>query len=149
MCHAPLAPDNPACIVWSVWAYWQDSAAEFVSSFDFTISPSSQSLHIIPPLPQNRTGLNPASGHLDTYLDHLVLCSRNPTLQVAPTQMEQSCMSRGGVPVQPYAVLGGFEGSDVGEDGYTSELDVGEWVVVVLMPDCLGVKSDVRTRNST
>ena len=71
---------------------------------------------------QNRTGLNAASGHVDTYLDHLVLCSRNPTLQVAPTQMEQSCMSRGGVPVQPYAVLGGFEGSDVGEDGYTSEL---------------------------
>ena len=58
---------------------------------------------------------------MDTYLDHLVLCSRNPTLQVAPTQMEQSCMSRGGVPVQPYAVLGGFEGSDVGEEGYTSE----------------------------
>ena len=89
--------------------------------------------YIIQLLPQNRTGLNPASGHLDTYLDHLVLCSRNPTLQVAPTQMEQSCMSRGGVPVQPYAVLGGFEGSDVGEDGYTSELDVG--VVVVLKLD--------------
>ena len=29
VCHAPLAPDNPACIVWSVWSYWQDSAAEF------------------------------------------------------------------------------------------------------------------------
>ena len=59
---------------------------------------------------------------MDTYLDHLVLCSRNPTLQQAPTKMAQSCMSKGGVPVQPWTVLGGFEGSDVGEEGYASKL---------------------------
>jgi hypothetical protein len=69
-----------------------------------------------------REGTNPDSGHIDTYLDHFILCSRNPTLQTAPTQMGQGCMSKGGIPVQPYYVLGGYGGKKAGEgEGYTSK----------------------------
>ena len=55
------------------------------------------------------------SGHLDTYLDHFLLCARNPTLPKDQTAMGQACMSKGGVPVQPYFVLGGFPGKEYGE----------------------------------
>ena len=54
---------------------------------------------------------NEETKHNDTYLDHFLLCSQNPTLQAAPTAMRQGCMSKGGVPVQPYFVLGGFDSS--------------------------------------
>ena len=55
------------------------------------------------------------SGHLDTYLDHFLLCARNPTLPKDQTAMGQACMSKGGVPVQPYFVLGGFPGKEYRE----------------------------------
>ena len=48
------------------------------------------------------------SGHLDTYLDHFLLCARNPTLPQDQTAMKQACMSKGGIPVQPFFVLGGY-----------------------------------------
>ena len=51
------------------------------------------------------------NGDIHTYLDHFLLCSRNPTNPKAQTAMGQSCMSKGGIPVQPYFVLGGFNGS--------------------------------------
>ena len=56
----------------------------------------------------NLTGTNAATGHVDTYLDHLLMCSRNPANPSDGLVPPQSCMSRGGIPVQPYFVLGGF-----------------------------------------
>ena len=47
----------------------------------------------------------------DTYLDHFLLCSRNPTNTKTQTALGQSCMSKGGIPVQPYFVLGGYNGT--------------------------------------
>ena len=73
----------------SVWAYWQDN-----------------------PVKMNESKVNSQSGHLDTYLDHFLLCARNPTLPKDQTAMVQGCMSRGGIPVQPYFVLGGFKGDN-------------------------------------
>ena len=52
---------------------------------------------------------------MDTYLDHFLLCARNPTLPKDQTAMGQACMSKGGVPVQPYFVLGGFPGKEYRE----------------------------------
>ena len=60
----------------------------------------------------NESKLNSQSGHQDTYLDHFLLCARNPTLPKDQTAMVQGCMSQGGIPVQPYFVLGGFKGDD-------------------------------------
>ena len=45
---------------------------------------------------------------MDTYLDHFLMCSRNPANPSDGLAPPQSCMSRGGIPVQPYFVLGGF-----------------------------------------
>ena len=61
-----------------------------------------------------KNGINPTSNHNNTYLDHFLLCTKNPTLQEANTYMQGGCMSKGGVPVQPHFVLGGF--NSVGED---------------------------------
>lgn len=61
----------------------------------------------------NESKVNTQSGHLDTYLDHFLLCARNPTLPKDQTAMVQGCMSQGGIPVQPYFALGGFK-----EDNY-------------------------------
>ena len=36
------------------------------------------------------------------------MCSRNPANPSDGLAPPQSCMSRGGIPVQPYFVLGGF-----------------------------------------
>ena len=52
------------------------------------------------------------NGGTHTYLDHFLLCSRNPTNPKAQTAMGQSCMSKGGIPVQPYFALGGYNGSN-------------------------------------
>ncbi len=98
VCHAPLRPDNDACNVQSVWSYWQDSKEEML-----------------------RAETNKKTGHEDTYLDHFMLCSRNPTLQTAPTAMAQGCMSKGGIPVQPYFVLGGYGNKKEEGEGYTSQ----------------------------
>ena len=53
-----------------------------------------------------------STGGTHTYLDHFLLCSRNPTNPKAQTALGQSCMSKGGIPVQPYFVLGGYNGSN-------------------------------------
>ena len=45
---------------------------------------------------------------MDTFLDHFLMCSRNPANPSDGLAPPQSCMSRGGIPVQPYFVLGGF-----------------------------------------
>ena len=37
-----------------------------------------------------------------------MLCARNPTLPQDQTAMKQPCMSKGGIPVQPFFVLGGY-----------------------------------------
>ncbi len=72
-----------------MWAYWQDDPAEL-----------------------DKSGVNEKTGHNDTYLDHLLLCARNPLLQRAPTTMAQGCMSKGGIPVQPFFALGGVDSED-------------------------------------
>eukprot|EP00095_Tigriopus_kingsejongensis_P012689 maker-scaffold22_size673200-snap-gene-4.23 protein:Tk12689 transcript:maker-scaffold22_size673200-snap-gene-4.23-mRNA-1 annotation:"niemann-pick c1 protein isoform x3" len=86
ICHKPLAPDQQECNIQSIWAYWQDDPDKFLES-----------------------GINPTTGHNDTYIDHFLMCSNNPTLQQDQTFMKQGCMSKGGVPVQPVFVLGGFD----------------------------------------
>ena len=64
-------------------------------------------------------GINSKSGHLDTYLDHFVLCARNPTLPQDQTAMKQPCMSKGGIPVQPFFVLGGFPDKEYRSEVFT------------------------------
>ncbi|XP_059098084.1 NPC intracellular cholesterol transporter 1-like [Tigriopus californicus] len=86
VCHKPLSPDSQECNIQSIWAYWQDDPFKF-----------------------NLHGINPDTQHNDTYLDHFLLCARNPTLQEDQTAMKLGCMSKGGVPVQPVYVLGGFD----------------------------------------
>ena len=80
-----MSPSSNACNIQNIWAYWQDDIKNFEAS-----------------------GLSKKSGHLDTYLDHFLLCARNPTLPKDQTAMGQPCMSKGGIPVQPYYMLGGF-----------------------------------------
>ena len=53
VCNAPLSPQSPICNIQSVWAYWQDDPENLAKS-----------------------GLNEQTGHVDTYLDHFLLCSR-------------------------------------------------------------------------
>lgn len=92
VCHKPLFPVSSVCNIQNVWAYWQDSLDAFDAS-----------------------GVSQTSGHNDTYLDHFLLCARNPTLPKDQTAMGQACMSKGGVPVQPYFVLGGFSDNNYHE----------------------------------
>jgi len=60
VCSQPLAPSSDACNVQTVWAYWQDDQEEF-----------------------DRSGVNAKSGHNDTYLDHFLICARNPIQSVS------------------------------------------------------------------
>lgn len=85
VCNAPLSPTSGACNIQTIWAYWQDDPAEF-----------------------NKSAVSDLSGHLDTYLDHFILCSGNPASPAVQTAMAQGCMSKGGIPVQPKVVLGGY-----------------------------------------
>nr|XP_040583729.1 NPC intracellular cholesterol transporter 1-like [Lepeophtheirus salmonis] len=85
ICHTPLTPTSNACNIQNLWSYWQDDPKEL-----------------------DKTGYNDKTNHNDTYLDHFILCSRNPVSQAAETSMKQSCMSKGGIPIKPYFVLGGF-----------------------------------------
>ncbi|XP_040569202.2 LOW QUALITY PROTEIN: NPC intracellular cholesterol transporter 1-like [Lepeophtheirus salmonis] len=85
ICHAPLEPISDVCNIQNIWSYWQDNQNEL-----------------------EKIEFNSDTNHNDTYLDHFIVCSRNPTTSQAETQMKQSCMSKGGIPVQPYYMLGGF-----------------------------------------
>ena len=86
VCNKPLLPSSSICNIQNIWAYWQDDISKLEA-----------------------TGENTKySGHLDTYLDHFLLCARNPTLPQDQTAMKQACMSKGGIPVQPFFVLGGY-----------------------------------------
>ena len=89
VCNKPLSPSSEACNIQNIWAYWQDDMSNFEAK-----------------------GIDKKSGHLDTYLDHFLLCARNPTLQQDQTAMAQPCMSKGGIPVQPFFALGGFPGKE-------------------------------------
>ena len=73
------------------------------------------------PIIFSANGTNKQSGHLDTYLDHFLLCARNPTLQQDQTAMGQPCMSKGGIPVQPFFALGGFPDKE-----YRGKLKLGD-----------------------
>ena len=55
-------------------------------------------------------------GHNDTYLDHFLVCTRNPTNLADGLEPSQSCMGKGGIPVFPYYTLGGF--IEEGEEGF-------------------------------
>ena len=87
VCHQPLYPESAECNVQSIWAYWQN----------------------------DRDNLNASKknkyDHVDNYLDHFADCSRNPVQTKTSTAMGQSCLSKGGIPVQPYFILGGFNGT--------------------------------------
>ncbi|TRY76439.1 hypothetical protein TCAL_00054 [Tigriopus californicus] len=85
ICNAPLSPQLSVCNIQSIWAYWQGDVNNLLKS-----------------------GFNPSTQHTDTYLDHFLLCARNPANPNDGLKPPQSCMSEGGIPVQPYFVLGGF-----------------------------------------
>lgn len=86
VCNAPLSPQDNVCNIQNIWAYWQDSLEKF-----------------------ELIRLNSNTGRNMTYLDHFLTCARNPALPTDghPTN-PLSCMSKGGIPVQPFFVLGGF-----------------------------------------
>ncbi|CAB4060780.1 NPC1 [Lepeophtheirus salmonis] len=67
ICHTPLTPTSNACNIQNLWSYWQDDPKEL-----------------------DKTGYNDKTNHNDTYLDHFILCSRNPVSQAAETSMKQS-----------------------------------------------------------
>ena len=89
VCHQPLYPASTECNIQSIWGYWQDDVDKF-----------------------EEVGTNFKTGHIDNYLDHLLLCSRNPTQLKTQTVMGHGCLSKGGVPVQPFFVLGGYNQSN-------------------------------------
>ena len=66
VCHQPLAPEKDECNIQNIWSYWQDDIEEF-----------------------KKNGISQSSGHNDTYLDHFLLCIRNPTLQVRTKLMDK------------------------------------------------------------
>ena len=134
ICHSPLKPTVSICNIQGIWAYWQDDPKELeketnryieqwllcnhiyfniVNWFKLKYFISERSYYICFFLSTNQgLGTRNDNGHdKDTYLDHFLLCSRNPTNPQTQTGMKQSCMSKGGIPVQPYYVLGGFNGS--------------------------------------
>ena len=57
---------------------------------------------------------------------------RNPAFPNDGLQPPQSCMSRGGIPVQPYFVLGGFGEVEVGQE---PEYEKATAVVITLLVD--------------
>ncbi len=119
VCNAPLSPQSTICNVQSLWAYWQDDAANL-----------------------NLTGLNEATGHVDTYLDHFLMCSRNPANPSDGLVPPQSCMSRGGIPVQPYFVLGGFVDENATHFPKDPQYSKASAVVITLLVDNYDIHSN-------
>ncbi len=85
VCNAPLSPEDNHCMVQGIWAYWQDDPEKLD---DF--------------------GWNNNTNHNDTYLDHFLLCTRNPALPDDGLAVPNSCLSAGNIPYQPYYMLGGY-----------------------------------------
>jgi len=52
VCYAPMSPQDTVCAIQNVWAYWQDDPEKL-----------------------DLWGIN-GEGHNDTYLDHLLVCTR-------------------------------------------------------------------------
>ena len=85
VCNKPLS-NSDACLIQNIWAYWQDSKENL-----------------------NVTRYNENLGRETNYLDHLLACVKNPTLLADDDESQGvACMSRGGVPVEAFFVLGGF-----------------------------------------
>ncbi|CAB4064774.1 NPC1 [Lepeophtheirus salmonis] len=60
ICHAPLEPISDVCNIQNIWSYWQDNQNEL-----------------------EKIEFNSDTNHNDTYLDHFIVCSRNPTTSQA------------------------------------------------------------------
>ncbi|CAL8142438.1 unnamed protein product [Orchesella dallaii] len=82
-----LRPLETNCTIFSLMEYWQNSPGNL-----------------------NITTSN------DTYLDHFLSCSKNPTSMNDGTHLQQSCMGKFGGPVDYKLVLGGFP--DDSEEAY-------------------------------
>lgn len=125
VCNAPLSPQSDICNIQNVWAYWQDEAENLLKG-----------------------GVNADTKHNDTYLDHFLLCARNPANPSDGLEPPQSCMSAGGIPVQPYFVLGGFqasaseaEGGEEAENGGDPSYERATAVVMTIINDNYDAKS--------
>ncbi len=109
--HDPFLLQNPSCNIQNIWAYWQDDPANL-----------------------DLWGIN-EEGHNDTYLDHFLVCSKNPTNPADGLEPSQNCMGKGGIPVFPYYTLGGFLDPD--EKGFPENPDYTQAmsITIVLVVD--------------
>jgi hypothetical protein len=110
VCNNPLSrPDrtNNICNIQSVWSYWQDSIEnlDHIKFWEF------------------------ANRNL-TYFDHLLKCAKNPTSTSKMTKDDLTCLSSGGLPMQPFVVLGGFIPEDV--DGFPEKPEYEKSTAVVM-----------------
>ena len=118
VCNQPLH-GGLACNIQNLWAYWQDDT----SNLDIT---------------QYNADLGRDLG----YLDHFLACAKNPTLDKNSDQTQKlPCMSKGGIPVQAFYILGGFmpEGQTVLPEG--ARYEEADTVMMSILLDNYDTKS--------
>jgi hypothetical protein len=98
ICYQPMYPDNRHCAVQSLFQYWQNDPATFLSSIGMSedgdaTSSKSSSKHG-EEHQQHETERD--SGGFDGHLTHLDECMRNPYMV--------ECVSSFGAPIQPFMV---------------------------------------------
>ena len=119
VCNKPLTRSN-ACNIQNIWAYWQDSVTNL-----------------------NKKYTDPTLGRTLGYLDHFLSCANNPTLDEDSDRTQKlSCMSKGGLPIEPFYILGGFL-----EEGETTmppnpKYEEANTVLISILVDNYDTKSD-------